>query len=83
MEIMETAPPSRVSIKLDFEKPMEGHNVTDFTLEVKGDSTIVTWNMHGPSSYLTKVIGIFFSMDKMIGKDFETGLANLRSIAEK
>lgn len=83
MEITETAPPSRVVIKLDFEKPMEGHNVTNFTLDGKGDSTIVTWDMHGPSAYLTRVIGIFFSMDKMIGKDFETGLANLKAIAEK
>lgn len=83
MEITEIAPPSRITIKLDFEKPMKGHNVTVFTLEGKGDSTLVTWNMHGPTSYLAKVIGIFFSMDKMIGKDFDTGLADLKAIAEK
>ena len=83
MEITGTAPQSKVTIKLDFEKPMAGHNVTDFTLEGKDDSTIVTWNMHGPSPYLTKVIGIFFNMDKMIGRDFEIGLANLKAIAEK
>jgi len=83
MEIREVSPPSKVEIKLDFERPMEGHNITDFTLEGKGDSTIVTWDMQGPSSYLAKVMRIFFSMDKMIGKDFETGLANLKAVAEK
>ena len=83
MEITETAPPSRVTIKLDFERPMEGHNVTDFTLEGKGEYTIVTWDMHGPNPYPAKVMSIFFSMDKMIGKDFEAGLANLKAMAEK
>lgn len=83
MEITETIPPSRVTLKLEFEKPMEGHNVTDFTLAGKGDSTLVTWDMHGPSPYLAKVLGIFFSMDKMIGRDFDAGLANLKAVAEK
>ena len=83
MEITETVPPSKVTLKLEFEKPMEGHNMTDFTLEDKGDSTLVTWDMHGPSPYLAKVLGIFFSMDKLIGRDFDAGLANLRIIAEK
>jgi len=83
MEITEVSPTSKVVIKLDFEKPMEGHNVADFKLEGKGDSTTVTWDMHGPNPYLSKVMSIFFSMDKMIGKDFETGLANLKTVAEK
>lgn len=83
MEITGVSPPSKVVIKLDFEKPMEGHNIIDFTLEDKGDSTIVTWDMHGPHPYLAKVISIFISMDKMVGKDFETGLANLKAVAEK
>ena len=83
MEIAESSPPSKVAIKLDFIKPFEAHNIAEFTLEAKGDSTNVTWAMHGPTPYMAKVIHIFFSMDSMVGKDFETGLANLKTIAEK
>jgi len=82
MEISDTSPPSKVTIKLDFVKPFEAHNLAEFTLEPKGDSTSVTWTMHGPSPYMAKVMGVFVSMDKMIGKDFETGLANLKTVAE-
>lgn len=82
MEIMDTSPPSKVTIKLDFVKPFEAHNIVDFTLEPKGDSTDVTWALHGPSPYISKVMGIFLNMDNMIGKDFETGLANLKTVAE-
>ncbi len=83
MEIVTVAPPSMVEVKLDFEKPMEGHNMTTFTLEGKGDSTFVTWAMHGPSPYVAKVMSIFLSMDRMVGKDFEAGLASLKALAEK
>lgn len=83
MEIMDTSPPSKVTIKLDFVKPFEGHNIAEFTLEAKGDSTNVTWAMYGPSPYIARVMGIFFNMDNLIGKDFETGLANIKTVAEK
>lgn len=83
MEITESDPPSRVTMKLDFVEPFEAHNVVDFTLARQGDSTIVTWAIHGPSPFISKVIGIFCNMDKMIGKDFENGLASLKSAAEK
>jgi len=83
MEITESSPPSRVGIKLDFTKPFQSHNFAEFTLEPRGDSTKVTWAMHGPNLFVGKVMGIFFNMDNMIGKDFETGLANLGAIAEK
>ncbi|MGH8626978.1 MAG: SRPBCC family protein [Gammaproteobacteria bacterium] len=83
MEITETSPPSKVMIKLDFIKPFETHNIAEFTMEPEGDSTNVTWAMHGPSPYISKVIGIFINMDSMIGKNFETGLANLKTVAEK
>ena len=82
MEIIDTSPPFKVTIKLDFVKPFEAHNIVDFTLEPKGDATDVTWAMHGPSPYISKIMGIFFNMDRMIGKDFETGLANLKTVAE-
>jgi uncharacterized protein YndB with AHSA1/START domain len=83
MEIADASPPSRVTIKLDFIKPIEGHNTAAFTLDPKGDSTNVTWSMYGPSAYIAKVIGVFASMDKMIGKEFETGLANMKAVAER
>ena len=83
MEIADASPPSRVMIKLDFIKPIEGHNTAEFTLDPKDDSTNVTWSMYGPSAYIAKVIGVFASMDKMIGKDFETGLANMKALAER
>ena len=83
MEIADASPPSRVMIKLDFIKPIEGHNTAEFTLDPNGDSTNVTWSMYGPSGYIAKVIGVFASMDKMIGKDFETGLANMKAVAER
>lgn len=82
MEITE-ASPSKVTIKLDFLKPFEGHNVAEFTLEPQSDSTSVTWAMYGPAPFFSKVMQVFVSMDKMIGKDFDSGLANLKAIAEK
>jgi carbon monoxide dehydrogenase subunit G len=83
MEITDTSDPSRVTIKLDFIKPFEGHNVARFALVPQGGTTNVTWSIDGPSPYLGKLIGVFMNMDTMIGKDFETGLANLKTIAEK
>jgi hypothetical protein len=82
MEITDAPAPTKVTIKLDFLKPMEAHNVAEFTLEPRGDSTQVTWSMAGPTPYFAKVIHVFFSMDRMVGKDFETGLANLKALAE-
>jgi hypothetical protein len=81
MEIIEAAP-AKVAIKLDFIRPFEGHNIAEFTMEPKGDSTTVTWAMHGPNSFLGKLMSVFIDLDDMIGKDFEAGLANLKSIAE-
>ena len=83
MEITDTSPPSKVVIKLDFVKPFEAHNMAEFTLEAKGDLTNVTWAMHGPNPYLAKVLHTIFNMDRMVGKQFETGLANLKTIAEQ
>ena len=83
MEIMTSAPASKVDIKLDFIRPFEGHNVTIFTLTPRGQTTQVNWTMNGPAPFITKLMGVFVSMDTMIGKDFESGLANLKAIAEK
>ncbi len=83
MEIMESTPSSKISIKLDFIKPFEGHNVAEFTFVPQGNATNVTWLMHGPASFMTKVMSTIMNMDKMIGKDFEDGLATLKSVTEK
>jgi uncharacterized protein YndB with AHSA1/START domain len=83
MEIIENAPPSKVGIKLDFIKPFKSTNQTTFTLQPQGDGTVVTWTMSGPSEFITKLMGVFVSMDKMIGKDFEKGLSQLKAVAEK
>ncbi len=82
MEITETAPPSKVTFKLDFIKPFEGHSIAEFTLDAKGDATNVTWAIYGPSPFLSKVMSLFCNMDRMIGREFETGLANLKTITE-
>ena len=83
MEITETSPYSHVTMSLSFLKPFKAHNIVDFSLDSANGSTKVTWAMHGPNPYISKVIGVFCSMDKLIGKDFETGLANLKALAEK
>jgi hypothetical protein len=83
MEILEATSPSKILIKLDFLKPFEAHNTADFALEGQGDSTNITWGMNGQKPFMFKVMGLFLSMDKMIGKDFEKGLANLKGIVEK
>jgi len=83
MEIVESAPSSKVGIQLDFIKPFEGHNVTEFTLTPQGDGTQVNWAMRGPTPFVSKLMQVFVSLDTMIGKDFEEGLANLKKLAEK
>lgn len=83
MEITETSSPSQVVIKLDFIEPFEAHNTAEFTLQGKGDSTNVSWAMYAPNPYMAKVIHLVFNMDSMVGKQFEAGLANLRTLVEK
>jgi hypothetical protein len=82
IKIAESSPPSKVTMTLDMIRPFEAHNLVEFTLEPNGRSTQVTWAMHGPSPYLAKLMSIFFSMDNMVGRDFEAGLADLKAAAE-
>jgi len=83
MEITQSVPASKVALKLGFLKPFEAHNTVDFTLEPKGDSTAVVWSMQGPTPYFAKILHVIFDMDKMVGGDFESGLASLKAEAEK
>ena len=82
IEMIESGP-RKIVIKLDFLKPFEAHNMGEFLLEPKGDSTSVIWATYGPSPYMSKVIGTFINIDDMIGRDFEKGLADLKAAAEK
>jgi uncharacterized protein YndB with AHSA1/START domain len=83
MTITDASEPSRVAIDLDFEKPWKAHNHTVFTLVPDGSGSRVTWSITGKSTFMTKVMGIFRSMDKMLGPDFEKGLARLKATTEK
>jgi hypothetical protein len=82
MEILE-AQPTLTSIKLDFLSPFASHTQTNFVLQPQGEATRVTWMIDGPNTFATKLMSVFTSMDKMIGKDFDTGLSQLKSAAEK
>jgi uncharacterized protein YndB with AHSA1/START domain len=83
MEILEATAPQKIVIKLDFFTPFEGHNTAEFTMLPQGDGTHVTWLMHGPARFVTKLIQVVMNLDNMIGKDFEAGLAKLKQITEK
>lgn len=84
MLITESVPSSLINIDLNFSKPFEAHNKVVFSLQPQpGGSTVVSWEMQGPAPLLSKVMQVFFSMDKMVGKDFEAGLADLKAAAEK
>lgn len=83
MEIIEANASSKLRIKLDFERPFEGHNAAEFTFVPQGDATLVTWAMSGPAPFLSKVMQVFINMDSMIGKDFEAGLTGLKKLTEK
>jgi uncharacterized protein YndB with AHSA1/START domain len=82
MEIGDTTAASSVTMSLDFIKPFEAHNMAEFTLKPDADATQVTWAMHGPAPFLSKLMQVFVSMDRMVGKDFEDGLSNLKTLAE-
>ena len=81
MEIIESTP-AAVRIKLDFTAPLEAHNVAEFVLRPEGGATRVTWTMQGPNSYTGKVMQTAFDIDQMVGRDFEAGLASLKTLTE-
>jgi len=83
MEVVDASPPSRLVLKLDFVRPFPTHNIVHFALEPHGDDTTVIWSMQRRVPYLAKFLHLFVGMDRMVGGDFETGLANLKSAAER
>jgi hypothetical protein len=82
MEI-KSADASRVAIQLAFTRPFRANNLAEFTLVPDGSATRVTWGMTGSSTFVTKLFGVFMNMDNLIGRDFVTGLANLKAASER
>lgn len=83
MTITALQPGQRIVLALHFIQPFEASNQAEFTLTPEAGGTRVSWAMTGPNPYLAKVMQIFFDMDAMVGKDFESGLDNLRRITEQ
>ncbi len=87
ISIVSTTAPTLVAMQLEMIEPMAGSNSIEFTLVPQADAakaaTKVTWAMHGPSPFIAKLAGVFLNMDRMIGRDFESGLASLKSLAER
>lgn len=81
METLE-ASPSRVLIKLDFFKPFTASNMAAFTFTPQGTATKVTWSMEGPMTFLPKIMHVVVNMDRMVGGQFDEGLAKLKVLAE-
>lgn len=82
MTIVESRPGELVRIKLEFIKPFAATNAAEFTFKPSGNNTEVTWDMSGEQNFLSKGIGLVMDMDKMVGGEFEKGLANLKAIVE-
>lgn len=82
MEIAHTSPPHMAVIRLDFVKPFKTQNIVEFTLQEEGSATRVTWAMRGANPYIAKMIQLLFNMDRLVGRDFETGLLNLKALVE-
>ena len=82
MAITDAAAPNRVDIDLEFLKPFKAQNKTVFRLDSAGQGTEVTWTMTGQHTFLSRIMGIFMPMDKLVGKDFEKGLARLKADVE-
>jgi uncharacterized protein YndB with AHSA1/START domain len=84
MTVTESTPPNKVVVHVDFVRPFVAHNVNEFVLQPSeaGTSTKVTWTMRGRNMFFMKVMDVFVSMDRMLGKHFEAGLQNLKVLSE-
>lgn len=82
MTIMESRPSEFVRLKLEFLKPFKCTNSVEFTFQPEGNQTTVTWKMSGKNSFIAKAFHLFCNMDKMLGGQFDKGLAQIKSLAE-
>ena len=80
--ITESRPSDLIKMKLEFVKPFAATNTVEFTFKPEGDQTAVTWSMAGKNNFMGKAVGLFMNMDKMVGGDFEKGLASLKAVTE-
>jgi len=83
IEVTEVSPNARLAFDLIMLKPFQARNKGEFMLEPQGSGTRVTWAMYGPAPFITKLMQVFCNMDRMVGGDFEKGLADLKTISEK
>jgi len=83
MTITESRPYELILINLEFFKPFKGVNTTEFTFMPEGQGTVMSWTMSGKKNFISKAICMFMSMDKMVGGDFEKGLAEIKAISER
>ncbi len=82
MTIMESHPDELIRIKLEFLKPFKAAHTAEFSFKSKGNQTAVTWNMFGKNNFMGKAMHLFMNMDKMVGGQFEKGLAQMKSVVE-
>jgi hypothetical protein len=82
MTLTDSQPNDLIKIKLDFVRPFVNTNAVEFTFKPQGDSTLVTWNMSGRNNFISKAFCLFMNMDKIVGGEFEKGLAEMKAIAE-
>jgi len=82
MTIFESRPSDLIRINLEFLKPFKGTSTTEFTFKPDGTQSTVTWSMTGKNNFMAKAVHLFLNMDKMVGGDFETGLAQMKSVSE-
>ncbi|WP_316803883.1 SRPBCC family protein [Pedobacter nototheniae] len=83
MKITEAKPNSLVNIELKFIKPFESLANTKFDIQPEGSAQKVTWTMSGNNNLIQRWMCLFMNMDKMVGKDFESGLKSLKEKSEK
>jgi len=82
MILTESRPSERIRIKLEFLKPFAATNTAEFDFKADGNQTLVTWSMFGTNNFMAKAFGLVMNLDKVVGGDFEKGLAHLKSVTE-
>jgi len=82
MTMIESRPNEVIRIKLEFLKPFAATNTAEFSFKADGNQTTVTWSMFGTNNFMAKAFGLFMNMDRLVGGDFEKGLAHLKTVAE-
>ena len=78
----ELRPGELVRFKLEFLRPFKATNTAEFTFKQQGNQTVVTWGIFGKNNFMSKAVGLFMNMDKMVGSQLEQGLAQMKSVAE-